>query len=64
MFFVSLEIEGQQYSWSFCLAEFQEKDADEQVDENGRFSGEYYPFTLAGFIRKKGASSLLMLICL
>ena len=27
------------------------------MDENGRYSGEYYPFTLAGFIRKKGSDS-------
>mmetsp|Transcript_77258 Transcript_77258/g.214832 ORF Transcript_77258/g.214832 Transcript_77258/m.214832 type:complete len:83 (-) Transcript_77258:158-406(-) len=25
-----------------------------QVDENGRYTGEFYAFALAGFIRKRG----------
>ena len=27
-----------------------------EVNENGVYSGEFYPFTLAGFTRKKGIS--------
>lgn len=27
-----------------------------QVDENGRYTGEFYTFAVAGFIRRKGES--------
>ena len=28
--------------------------SDSQVDESGRYTGDYYTFALAGFIRKRG----------
>jgi len=30
-----------------------------QVDESGRYTGDFYTFALAGFVRKRGADKLV-----